>query len=110
MTKLLLEIPITAGIESKAKTISIAANKTTTTNKLVYKGLLLWSLMINLPSPSVLQMGKNFFKNKRYYYVIFFLYGFCWNIKTVISDRVGSFPIYRIITKSTKILLNLFTN
>ena len=53
---------------------------------------------------------KNFFKNKRYYYVIFFLYCFCWNIKTVISDRVGSFPIYRIITKSTKILLNLFNN
>jgi hypothetical protein len=49
---------------------------------------------------------KNFFYNKKYYFVIFFIYCLCWNIKTVISDRVGSFPIYRIITKSIKILIN----
>jgi len=33
-----VEIPITAGIESKANTKSIAANKTTTTKRLVYIG------------------------------------------------------------------------
>ena len=49
---------------------------------------------------------KKFFSNKKYYYTVFFIYCFCWNIKTVISDRVGSFPIYRIITKSIKILIN----
>ena len=41
ITKLLLEMPITAGIESKAKTKSIIASNITTTNKLVYNGLLL---------------------------------------------------------------------
>ena len=50
---------------------------------------------------------KNFFYNKKYYFIIFFIYCLCWNIKTVISDRVGSFPIYRIITKSIKILLTI---
>ena len=49
---------------------------------------------------------KKFFINKKYYYILFFLYFSCWNIKTVISDRVGSFPIYRIITKSLKIVIN----
>ena len=49
---------------------------------------------------------KKFFNNKKYYHIVFFIFCFCWNIKTVISDRVGSFPIYRIITKSIKILIN----
>ena len=49
---------------------------------------------------------KKILNNKKYYYILFFLYFSCWNIKTVISDRVGSFPIYRIITKSIKILIN----
>ena len=49
---------------------------------------------------------KKIFNNKKYYYIVFFIFCFCWNIKTVISDRVGSFPIYRIITKSIKILIN----
>jgi hypothetical protein len=49
---------------------------------------------------------KKFFNNKKYYYITFFIFCFCWNVKTVISDRVGSFPIYRIITKSIKILIN----
>ena len=49
---------------------------------------------------------KKIFNNKKYYYIIFFIFCFCWNIKTVISDRVGSFPIYRIMTKSIKILIN----
>ena len=49
---------------------------------------------------------KKIFNNKKYYYIVFFIFCFCWNIKTVISDRVGSFPIYRIITKSVKILIN----
>lgn len=49
---------------------------------------------------------KKILNNKKYYYILFFLYFSCWNIKTVISDRVGSFPIYRIIIKSIKILIN----
>ncbi|WP_099339859.1 hypothetical protein [Candidatus Fonsibacter ubiquis] len=49
---------------------------------------------------------KKFFITKKYYYILFFLYFSCWNIKTVISDRVGSFPIYRIITKSFKLIIN----
>jgi len=49
---------------------------------------------------------KKIFNNEKYYHVVFFIFCFCWNIKTVISDRVGSFPIYRIITKSIKILIN----
>ena len=49
---------------------------------------------------------KKIFNDKKYYYITFFIFCFCWNVKTVISDRVGSFPIYRIITKSIKILIN----
>jgi hypothetical protein len=49
---------------------------------------------------------KNFFDNKKYYYIIFFVYCFCWNVKTVITDRVGSVPVYKVITKSIKILIN----
>ena len=49
---------------------------------------------------------KKIFNNKKYYYITFFIFCFCWNVKTVISDRVGSFPVYRIITKSIKILIN----
>jgi len=49
---------------------------------------------------------KKFFSKKIYYYILFFIYCFCWNIKTVISDKIGSVPIYKIITKSIKILIN----
>jgi hypothetical protein len=49
---------------------------------------------------------KKIFNKKKYYYILFFIYCFCWNIKTVISDKIGSVPIYKIITKSIKILIN----
>ena len=49
---------------------------------------------------------KNFLSNKRYNYIIFFLYCFCWNIKTVISDKIGTVPIYQIIRKTIKIVIN----
>jgi hypothetical protein len=49
---------------------------------------------------------NRFFKNKRYYYIIFFIYCFCWNLKTVISDKVGTLPVYKIVTKTIKILFN----
>ena len=49
---------------------------------------------------------NNFLNNKNYYFFIFFLYCFCWNIKTLFSEKIGSFPIYRILTKSIKILIN----
>jgi hypothetical protein len=49
---------------------------------------------------------KKIFSNKNYYFIFFFIYCFCWNIKTVITDKVGSIPLYKIITKSAKILIN----
>ena len=49
---------------------------------------------------------KNFLSYKRYNYIIFFLYCFCWNIKTVISDKIGTIPIYQIIRKAAKIVIN----
>lgn len=43
------------------------------------------------------------FRIKKSYYVIFFLsYSFSWNIKTVITDHIGSFPIYRVVLKFIK--------
>jgi hypothetical protein len=49
---------------------------------------------------------KNFLSNKRYNYITIFLYCFCWNIKTVISDKIGTVPIYQIIRKAAKIVIN----
>ena len=49
---------------------------------------------------------KNFLSIKRYNYITFFLYCFCWNIKTVISDKIGTIPIYQIIRKAAKIVIN----
>jgi len=49
---------------------------------------------------------NNFLNKKNYYYIIFFLYSFCWNIKTTFSEKIGSFPVYRILAKSFKILTN----
>ena len=49
---------------------------------------------------------KKIFNNKNYYFILFFFYCFCWNIKTVITDKIGSIPLYKIITKSAKILIN----
>ena len=49
---------------------------------------------------------NRFFKNKKYYYTIFFIYCFCWNLKTVISDKIGTVPVYKIVTKTIKISLN----
>ena len=43
-------------------------------------------------------------KNRRVFYLIFFCYTFTWNMKVIMTDDIGSFPYYRIITKSLKII------
>ena len=59
--------------------------------------------------PSNIYLSINKFLNKKYYYYFFFiLYCFCWNIKTIFSEKIGSFPIYRIVRKAFKILINQF--
>ena len=53
---------------------------------------------------------ESFFTNKKYFYnFLLFLYCFCWNIKTIFSEKIGSFPIYRIIQKIFKIFLSYFS-
>jgi len=43
------------------------------------------------------------FKLNNTYYIFFFvIFTFLWNIKTVITDKIGSFPIYRTILKFAK--------
>jgi hypothetical protein len=57
--------------------------------------------------PSNIYLSVNKFLNRKYYYYFFFiLYCFCWNIKTIFSEKIGSFPIYRIALKAFKILIN----
>ena len=57
--------------------------------------------------PSNIYLSINKFLNRKYYYNYFFiLYCFCWNIKTIFSEKIGSFPIYRIALKAFKILIN----
>lgn len=51
-------------------------------------------------------MLEKIFDNNKYYYVLFFFYCFSWNMKTLMSEKIGSFPIYRIVTKIIKILIN----
>jgi hypothetical protein len=41
----------------------------------------------------------------KYFYMIFIIYCFTWSPKTVITDDVGSFPLYRSIYKMIKILI-----
>ena len=41
----------------------------------------------------------------KYFYIIFIVYCFTWSPKTVITDDVGSFPLYRSIYKMIKILI-----
>ena len=41
--------------------------------------------------------------NKSFYF-LFFLYCFTWNMKAIMTDDIGSFPYYRIITKFFKYL------
>lgn len=42
--------------------------------------------------------------NKSYYVAIFLFASFFWNVKTVITDHVGSFPAYRVILKFIKFI------
>ena len=57
--------------------------------------------------PSNIYLSINKFLNKKYYYYFFFiLYCFCWNIKTIFREKIGSFPIYRIALKGLKMLIN----
>jgi hypothetical protein len=41
---------------------------------------------------------------KTYYLIIFIFCSFFWNIKTVITDHIGSFPIYRVVLKFIKFI------
>ena len=43
-------------------------------------------------------------KNRRIFCLVFFCYTFTWNMKVIMSDDIGSFPYYRIISKSIKII------
>jgi len=49
-----------------------------------------------------------FKKNINFYYIFFFIYSFCWHVKNVISDNVGTIPIYKIFYKGIKSIINLF--
>ena len=42
--------------------------------------------------------------NSKIFYFLFFCYTFTWNMKVIMTDDIGSFPYYRIITKSLKII------
>lgn len=58
-------------------------------------------------APSKIYLSiNNFFIKKHYYYLFFIFYSFGWNIKTTFSEKIGSFPIYRIAVKAFKILIN----
>jgi len=47
---------------------------------------------------------KFLINNRRLFYLLFFCYTFTWNMKVIMTDDIGSFPYYRIITKSLKII------
>ena len=48
---------------------------------------------------------KNFSRNyPKFFYTMFFLYIFSWNMKGIMTDDIGSVPYYRIITKALKII------
>ena len=51
-------------------------------------------------------LWKRIFKNKILVLVIFSIFAFSWNPKTVITGDIGSFPIYRIPYKAFKIIDN----
>jgi hypothetical protein len=76
-----------------------------TVSVLLYFFLLKNSYIYVVPSNIYLSINK-FLNRKYYYYFFFILYCFCWNIKTIFSEKIGSFPIYRIALKAFKILIN----
>ena len=49
---------------------------------------------------------NKFFFKKNSIIIIFIIFSFGWNPKTVITGDIGSFPIYRIIYNSSKIIFN----
>ena len=51
-------------------------------------------------------LWKSIVKKKILVSLIFFIFAFCWNPKTVITGDVASFPIYRIPYKAFKIINN----
>ena len=60
---------------------------------------------ININKNNLSIFFKNFsIKYNRIFYIIFFIYIFTWNMKAIMTDDIGSFPYYRIITKSIKII------
>ena len=60
---------------------------------------------ININKNNLSIFFKNFsIKYNRIFYIIFFIYVFTWNMKAIMTDDIGSFPYYRIITKSIKII------
>jgi len=51
-------------------------------------------------------LWNNIAKKKILVSLIFFIFAFCWNPKTVVTGDVASFPIYRIPYKAFKIINN----
>jgi hypothetical protein len=79
-----------------------------TISVLTYFFLLKNKYIDTVPTTIYLSIKKKIFKN--YYYYFFFIYCFCWNVKTTFSEKIGSFPFYKIITKSIKILISYSNN
>ena len=51
-------------------------------------------------------LWKSIVKKKILVSLIFFIFAFCWNPKTVVTGDVGSFPFYRVPYKIFKIISN----
>jgi len=60
---------------------------------------------INFLENYLFKITKKFYNNySKIYYFIFFCYIFTWNMKVIMTDDIGSFPYYRILNKTIKII------
>jgi len=66
------------------------------------------NIIICLNTGLIKKINIFFFKHLNFYYIFFFIYSFCWHAKTVISDKVGTIPIYKIFYKGIKSIANTF--
>tara|TARA_S200000501_G_scaffold368829_1_gene407283 strand:- start:2318 stop:3517 length:1200 start_codon:yes stop_codon:yes gene_type:complete len=64
---------------------------------------------INIKKNYFFQKIQNFSKYyPTYFYSIFFIYVFSWNMKAIMTDDLGSVPYYRVVTKALKVLSSSF--
>ena len=69
---------------------------------ILFYSLIKFNFLILRNNNKLIAINNFFARNKKILILFILIYGFSWNLKPVMHENIGTFPLYRLISKLTK--------